>query len=118
MEAHDATGAPRDKATPRKRRGLTLDQLRVFVVVAEYEHVTRAAHDLDLAQSAVSGAIAGLEGVVATRLFDKVGRNIKLTPAGRSLLPRAHAIVTMADDFVVCLAQLGSRRHDGQRETI
>src|SRR5260370_23571522 len=40
---------------------MTLEQLRVFVVVAELQHVTRAAAVLNLAQSAVSAAIAALE---------------------------------------------------------
>jgi DNA-binding transcriptional LysR family regulator len=40
---------------------MTLEQLRVFVAVAERQHMTRAAEALNLAQSAVSSAIAGLE---------------------------------------------------------
>lgn len=100
MQTRGATPASRRGATPRSRRGLTLLQLRVFVAVAEREHVTRAAHDLELAQSAVSAAVATLEGVLSVRLFDKVGRNIKLTPAGDRLLSRASALVSMADDLV------------------
>src|SRR6266481_9887101 len=44
-----------------KGKHVTLEQLRVFVAVAERQHVTRAAAVLNLAQSAVSAAIAALE---------------------------------------------------------
>ena len=99
MNARRATPASKVGAVPRHRHRLTFEQLRVFVAVAEREHVTRAAHDLDLAQSAVSAGIAALEGVLAARLFEKVGRNIKLTPAGERLLPKARTLVAMADEL-------------------
>lgn len=40
---------------------MTLEQLRIFVAVAEHAHVTRAARALNLTQSTVSAAIAALE---------------------------------------------------------
>ena len=43
---------------------MTLEQLRIFVAVAEQEHMTRAAEALHLTQSATSAAIAALEGEV------------------------------------------------------
>lgn len=58
---------------------MTLDQLRIFVAVAERQHVTRAAEALNLVQSAVSAAIANIEGRHATKLFHRVGRGIELT---------------------------------------
>jgi DNA-binding transcriptional LysR family regulator len=62
---------------------MTLDQLRIFVAVAERQHVTQAARALNLAQSAASNAIAALESEHDTQLFDRVGRRIELTEAGR-----------------------------------
>lgn len=53
---------------------MTLEQLRIFVAVAEREHVTQGARDLNLTQSATSAAIAALEARYATKLFDRVGR--------------------------------------------
>jgi DNA-binding transcriptional LysR family regulator len=85
---------------------MTLEQLRIFIAVAEREHVTRAAQALNLTQAAVSASIAALEAQTGTMLFDRVGRNIALTPAGRLFLPearevlaRAHAARALLDDI-------------------
>src|SRR3546814_12977941 len=72
---------------------MTLDQLRIFVAVAEREHVTQAARALNLTQSAVSAAIATLEDRHGAHLFDRVGRGIALTEAGRSFLPAARPVL-------------------------
>ena len=72
---------------------MTLEQLRVFVAVAERLHMTRAAEALGLTQPAASASIAALETDVATRLFDRVGRGLALTEAGRLLLPEARAVL-------------------------
>lgn len=89
---------------------MTLDQLRVFVAVAERQHVTRAAQALHLAQSAVSAAIAALENRHGTRLFDRVGRGIELTQAGRSFLPEARAVLARAEQAERALADLSGLR--------
>ncbi len=73
---------------------MTLDQLRVFVAVAERLHVTQAAAALNMTQSAASAAIAALETGLGTKLFDRVGRGIAMTEAGRLLLPEAKAVLT------------------------
>ena len=49
-----------------------------------------------MTQSAASAAIAALETGLGTRLFDRVGRGIALTEAGRVLLPEAKAVLTRA----------------------
>ena len=72
---------------------MTLEQLRIFVAVAERQHVTRAAEALNLAQSAASHAIAALEARHDTKLFDRVGRRIELTEAGQAFLTEARAIL-------------------------
>ena len=74
---------------------MTLDQLRVFVAVAERLHVTQAAAALNMTQSAASAAIAALESGLRTHLFDRVGRGIALTEAGRLLLPEAKAMLAL-----------------------
>jgi DNA-binding transcriptional LysR family regulator len=86
--------------------GMTLEQLRIFVAVAEYEHVTQAARDLNLTQSATSAAIAALEGKYATKLFDRIGRRIALTEAGRLFLIEAKAVLQRAGAAETVLADL------------
>ncbi len=75
---------------------MTLEQLRIFVAVAEREHVTRAAEVLHLTQSATSAAVAALEARHGTRLFERIGRGIRLTEAGRAFLPEARAVLARA----------------------
>jgi DNA-binding transcriptional LysR family regulator len=75
---------------------MTLEQLRIFVAVAEREHVTRAAVDLNLTQSATSAAIAALEARYAIKLFNRIGRRIELTQAGRLFLVEARAVLARA----------------------
>ena len=75
---------------------MTLDQLRVFAAVAERSHVTRAAHALGMTQSATSAAIASLERLSGVKLFNRVGRGIELTEAGRRFLPEAKNVIERA----------------------
>lgn len=75
---------------------MTLEQLRIFVAAAEALSMTRAAEQLRLTQPAVSAAIGALEERYATRLFDRVGRRLELTEAGRLFLPEAQAVLASA----------------------
>src|SRR5579872_3720550 len=86
---------------------MTLDQLRVFVAVAERQHVTRAAEALNLAQSAASAAIATLEARHGVPLFHRVGRGIELTEAGRMFLVEARAVLGRAAHAELALAEYG-----------
>jgi DNA-binding transcriptional LysR family regulator len=86
---------------------MTFEQLRVFVAVAERAHVTQAAAVLGMTQPSASAAIAALEAGLGTRLFDRVGRGIALTEAGRLLLPEARAVLAR-------LAQAGQALDDLQ----
>lgn len=85
---------------------MTLDQLRVFVAVAERQHVTHAAKALNLAQSAVSAAIAALEERHGTKLFHRVGRGIELTEAGTVFLNEARAVLARAASAELVLSEL------------
>src|ERR1700760_4495092 len=80
---------------------MTLEQLRIFVAVAEQQHVTQAASQLNLTQSATSAAIAALETRYGIKLFDRVGRGIVLTQTGRDFLneARAKAAAQVLDDL-------------------
>ena len=72
---------------------MTLDQLRIFVAVAERRHMTKAAASLGMTQSAASAAIAALERRHGARLFDRIGRGIELSDTGRRFLPEARAVL-------------------------
>jgi DNA-binding transcriptional LysR family regulator len=89
---------------------MTLEQLRIFVAVAEREHMTRAAADLHLTQSATSAAIAALENRYDTRLFDRIGRHIELTAAGRLFLDEARAVLARAAAAEAVLDDLAGLR--------
>lgn len=71
---------------PRIRRYLrhgTLPQLAVFEASARLASFTRAAEELHMAQPTVSAQIRKLTETLGTPLFEQVGRNIRLTQAGR-----------------------------------
>ena len=76
---------------------MTLDQLKIFIAVAEREHVTRAASALGLAPPSVSAAVASLEREFGTKLFHRVGRGILVTEGGKLLLDEARALINRAD---------------------
>ncbi|WP_372053609.1 LysR family transcriptional regulator [Tistrella mobilis] len=85
---------------------MTLEQLRIFVAVAEHAHVTRAARALNLTQSTVSAAIAALEARHGVALFHRVGRGIELAETGRIFLEEARAVLTRAAAAEQALADL------------
>jgi DNA-binding transcriptional LysR family regulator len=85
---------------------MTLEQLRIFVAVAECEHVTQGARQLNLTQSATSAAVAALEERYATKLFDRIGRRIALTEAGRLFLKEAKAVLARASAAAKVLTDL------------
>jgi len=86
---------------------MTFEQLRIFVAVAERQHVTRAAEALHIAQSAASAAIAALEARHGVRLFHRVGRHIELTQEGRLFLDEARAVLARVAAAELALAELG-----------
>jgi DNA-binding transcriptional LysR family regulator len=89
---------------------MTLEQLRIFVAVAEKQHVTQAAGQLNLTQSATSAAIAALEGRYGIKLFDRIGRGIVLTHTGRAFLTEARAVLARARGAEQVLRDLAGLR--------
>lgn len=72
---------------------MELRQLRYFIEVAEREHISEAAIHLHVAQSAISRQIANLEAELGVELFERVGRNVKLTLIGKTFL--THSITAL-----------------------
>ncbi len=64
---------------------INLQAIRYFEMVARYEHYTKAANELYITQSTLSKAIEGLEDELGVKLFEKQGRNVRLTFYGRIL---------------------------------
>lgn len=89
---------------------MTLEQLRIFIEVAEREHLTRASEALHLTPSAVSSAIRTLEDRYGAALFNRIGRRIELTGDGRLFLDEARATLARARSAERMLSELGGGR--------
>ncbi len=88
---------------------MDIQALQAFMAVAETGSFSLAAERLFLTQPAVSKRIAALEGELGTSLFDRIGRHIDLTEAGRALLPRAKQILEQVEDSRRAIANLSGR---------
>ncbi len=77
---------------------MDIASLQAFITIAEYGSFSLAADHLHLTQPAVSKRIATLEDELKARLFDRLGRIVRLTEAGNLLLPRAQRILAEVDD--------------------
>jgi LysR family hydrogen peroxide-inducible transcriptional activator len=77
---------------------MDLNQLRTFLKIAELGSFTRAAEEIGVSQPALSQQVARLEAELGRSVFDRSGKAVRLTEAGRVLLPRAGRIVALADD--------------------
>tara|TARA_R110002096_G_scaffold84777_20_gene195569 strand:+ start:253 stop:1191 length:939 start_codon:yes stop_codon:yes gene_type:complete len=69
-------------------------QLRAFQELARQGTFTSAARSLNLTQSAVSHSIKALEGALEVTLFERLGKTVRLTRSGESLLPHADRILS------------------------
>lgn len=72
---------------------MELLQLQYFITAARYEHMTKAAAALHIAQPALSQSIKRLEAELGVKLFLRSGRNIKLSPEGKVLQGEAASII-------------------------
>lgn len=85
----------------------SLRQLEVFLSVARGESVGRAARELSMSQSAVSGALAELERQFDIQLFDRRGKRLQLSALGRALRPEAEALYDRASQLERAFASEG-----------
>jgi LysR family transcriptional regulator, hydrogen peroxide-inducible genes activator len=72
---------------------MELHQLRYFCAVAETGSFSRAAEQSHVAQPSLSQQILKLEDELGARLFDRLGRSVRLTEEGKAFLPRARAVL-------------------------
>jgi DNA-binding transcriptional LysR family regulator len=76
---------------------MQFQQLFVFTKVAEKNSFSKAAEDIFLSQSTVSNHISNLESYFGQKLFDRLGKEIVLTPFGQKLYPWAQEILKLKE---------------------
>jgi len=86
---------------------IDLRDLRYFETIAELEHVGRAAEILHRTQPALTGCLRRLEEACGAPLFEKSGRGIRLTAAGKVLLKWARSMRTQVEDAEREIRELG-----------
>ncbi|MBC8077030.1 MAG: LysR family transcriptional regulator [Chloroflexales bacterium] len=80
-------------------------QLVTFRTVARTLHFTRAAEALGYVQSSVTAQVQGLERELGAQLFDRLGKQVRLTAAGERLLRYADQILRLVDEARVAVAE-------------
>jgi DNA-binding transcriptional LysR family regulator len=88
----------------------TLHQLRIFQAVARQRSYSRVAEELLISQPGVTLQVKALEHNVGLPLFEKVGRTIQLTEAGRELLSHTERVFALLDEAQMVLEDLGGLR--------
>jgi len=76
-------------------RPLTLDQIRSFYLIAKLGTYQKAADRLNATQPAISARVAALETRLGTKLFDRTGHRVALTPHGRRFLSYAEKLLEL-----------------------
>jgi LysR family transcriptional regulator, benzoate and cis,cis-muconate-responsive activator of ben and cat genes len=86
---------------------MDIRQLRYFLALSEELSFTKAAARLHVSQPPVSYQIASLESELGTALFIRTSRSVKLTDAGRALIPHARAVSHRLDDAKRQISRIG-----------
>ena len=86
---------------------MELRHLRYFIAAAEEEHFGRAADRLCITRPAVSQLVADLEAELGTPLFQRLAHRVKLTAAGRTLLPRLQAVMSDLNEALLLAGRVG-----------
>ena len=77
----------------------SLRQLQIFLSIARYENISKAAEQLHMSQSAASSALQTLEQAFNLSLFDRTGKKLELNEVGKTLRSKAHALIAQAEEF-------------------
>src|ERR1700723_2768445 len=77
---------------------MEIQQLRYVCAVADTGNFSRAAERCQVAQPSLSQQILKLEEDLGAKLFDRLGRSVRVTEAGRAFIPRARAILEQMDE--------------------
>lgn len=84
---------------------LQIDYLKTFIALAETKGFTKAGIQVNRSQSAVSMQIKRLEDEIGKKLFERMGKTVKLTPEGNILIKYAMRIVKEHDDAIRALSK-------------
>jgi DNA-binding transcriptional LysR family regulator len=85
---------------------MDISALQTFLAVAETGSFSAAAERVFLTQPAISKRVAALDSELGTPLFDRIGRRVQLTEAGRALQERAHGILAEIEDARRAISRL------------
>lgn len=77
----------------------SLRQLEVFLAVAHYDNISRAAESLSMSQSAASSALKELEYQFDIQLFDRIGKRLQINELGKLLRPKAEYLLAQAKEL-------------------
>jgi len=88
---------------------MDIQNLLAFVAVSELNSFSKAAQKLFITQPAVSKRVSALENELNTQLFDRIGKRVQLTEAGRALLPSAQRILAELDESKRAIGNLNHR---------
>ena len=83
----------------RKHLKFTLRQLQIFLAVAKYENISRAAQSLHMSQSAASEALLNLEHTYEVTLFDRISNKLALNAIGHTLRTEAENLLAHCQNF-------------------
>jgi DNA-binding transcriptional LysR family regulator len=86
---------------------MELRHLRYFIAAAEEEHFGRASERLFVTRPAVSQIIADLEDEIGTPLFERLAHRVRLTAAGRSLLPQLQSVMAQLSGAITMTRRVG-----------
>jgi DNA-binding transcriptional LysR family regulator len=86
---------------------MELRHLRYFIAAAEEQHFGRASERLHITRPAVSQIISDLESELRTALFERLAHGVRLTAAGKALLPRLQDVMADIDDAVAVTRRIG-----------
>ena len=87
---------------------LTIQQLRMLQEVATTGTIALAASNLGYTASAVSQQLAGLERAVGVPVLERVGRNVRLTDAGRELVVHARLVLGQVEEASAAIERLST----------
>lgn len=90
---------------------MEIDQVEAFTAIVRNGGVTRAAAALHLSQPAISRRLHLLEATVGAPLFERIGRKLVLSAAGRAFLPHAQSLLAAARDGLEAVSALSDVTH-------